>query len=325
MAQFQSTVGIFNAAGVPGDIAFSGPQRVNPYIINSAAAAPNYFGYAYTLTNGANPDPASDSPVAGVARVGGSGLFAGILVNSKESFLAGTTTGGPLAASLAIADYQPGELLTMGHVWGTLPGAAHVGDLVTYDPLTGALNSIPPTAAFTASIAAGGAATADVLTVTAVTAGGYLGIGSIIAGVGVPVGTSIISLGTGKGNTGTYNISTINQLTVSSEAMTAPNLPEPAFSGTATFATTVMTVASVVSGALRIGSQVFGVGVPANTTIASLGTGVGGTGTYNLNTTPGTITPAIAVTSPANTIIPNAVVSRFDVAGSGLAVIKLTN
>lgn len=323
MAGFQSTVNIYNAAGVPGDLAFSGPMRAAAYNLYSAGVA-NTVGYVFTLVTGGNPDPSLNSPLAGTAKVGGTGSFAGILVNSKEYASFGTSAG-PLVATMALPDYSIGTLLTMGYIWAILPGPATVGDLVTFDPLTGALNSIDAVASFTGSIAAGGAATPDVLTVSAVVSGGYLGIGSIISGTGIPAGTSIISLGTGKGNTGTYNISTINQLTVSSEAMTAGNLPSPAFSGTATFATNVMTVASVVSGQVRVGTQVFGVGVPANTSVTALGSGVGGTGTYTLNNTVGTITPAIAVTSPANTLVPNCVVDYFDVTGSGLAVLKLTN
>lgn len=62
-----------------------------------------------------------------------------------------------------------------------------------------------------------------------------------------------------------------------------------AASFTASFATNVMTVSAVASGTLGIGQLVTGAGVPANTYIASFGSGVGGTGTYNLTTTPGTI------------------------------------
>lgn len=49
-------------------------------------------------------------------------------------------------------------------------------------------------------------------------------------------------------------------------------------------ATPVLTVTAVTSGTLGIGMLVTGTGVPANTRIASLGTGTGGTGTYNLST-----------------------------------------
>jgi hypothetical protein len=54
-------------------------------------------------------------------------------------------------------------------------------------------------------------------------------------------------------------------------------------------ATNVLTVNSVTFGALNVGDIVLGTGITAGTTITSFGTGTGGTGTYNLSTTPGTI------------------------------------
>lgn len=70
------------------------------------------------------------------------------------------------------------------------------------------------------------------------------------------------------------------------------------FVGTATFATSVMTVASVGSGAVAVGDIVTSAGVAAGTTVLSQLTGTpGGVGTYQLSTTPGTITPAQAITT----------------------------
>lgn len=323
MSQFQSTINVFNPLGFVGGLAFQGPTRAIAANVNSSGTA-NLFGNAYTFTSAATADPAAGAPNGATVAVGGTGVFAGILFNPKENVLNGVT-GNPLGATLALADNSVGDLLQMGYVFVNLPGVANPGDLVTYDPLTGNLNSIAPITSFTASIAAGGSAgVADVLTVSAVAAG-KLAVGQIINGVGVEPAT-IISLGTGTGFTGTYNLSTINQQTVSSVGMTTANVPAPAFVGTATFATNVMTVASLASGEILIGTQVFGAGVPANTTIAALGTGTGGTGTYTLNQTVGTITPAIAVTGPANLLVPRCTVERYQAnALGGVAVIKLTN
>lgn len=58
---------------------------------------------------------------------------------------------------------------------------------------------------------------------------------------------------------------------------------------TATFATDVMTVTSAPAQALAVGQYVHATGVSGGTTILSLGTGTGGTGTYNLSTSPGTL------------------------------------
>lgn len=319
---FQISVGIYNALGIPGSLAYDGPIRSKTYNLYSAGT-PNVIGYAYTVSAGANPDTSLGSPLAGNAAVGGTGVFAGILVNPKVYPLRGTVAGGPLAASLVLPDYSIGELLTMGEIFVSLPGPANVGDLITYDPLTGALNSIAPTTAFTASIAAGGASTADVLTVTAVSAG-QLSVGQLISGAGIPPGTYIDSLGTGKGYTGTYNLSTINEVTLSLRAMTAPNTPPAAFSVTGSIAGNTLTVSAVGSGQLRIGDQVFGTGVTANTVITAFGTGVGDTGTYTVNNsqTVGSTT----LTGPANLLVPNAVVAVFTAnAAGGVAAIKLTN
>lgn len=58
---------------------------------------------------------------------------------------------------------------------------------------------------------------------------------------------------------------------------------------TATFATSVMTVTAVGQGTIAVGDEVFADGVATGTTITSFGTGTGGTGTYNLSTSPGTL------------------------------------
>lgn len=61
------------------------------------------------------------------------------------------------------------------------------------------------------------------------------------------------------------------------------------FAITASCSTSVLNV-TATAGVLLVGQQITGAGIPAGTTIASLGTGIGGTGTYNLSTTPGTVT-----------------------------------
>jgi hypothetical protein len=324
MTLFQQTVNIYNTLGYPGGLAFTGPIRSIGANINSSGT-PNNFGYAYTFTSAATAEPALASPNGAVATVGGTGVFAGILFNPKENVLNGTT-GNPLGATLALADNSVGDLLQMGYVFVNLPGVANPGDLVTYDPATGALNSIVPTSTFTASIAAGGSAgVLDVMTVSAITAGS-IQVGALVQGSNTAGGTYVASLGTGLGGVGTYNLTSVNEQTVTSAALTCNNLPEPAFVGLASFATSVMTVNTATSGELVIGQQVFGTGVPANTVIISYGTGAGGTGTYNLNNTVGTLSNR-AITAPGNLFVPRAVVERYatNTSGGGVAVIKLTN
>jgi len=63
-----------------------------------------------------------------------------------------------------------------------------------------------------------------------------------------------------------------------------------AFAATCSFATSVMTcTVAPTSGSFAVGQKIYAMGVAPGTTIASLGSGTGGTGTYNLSTTPGTL------------------------------------
>ena len=214
----QTSVNIYNTLGFPGDLAFDGPIRSETFILNSSGQAQN-VGYAYTRTNGgASPSPSTNSPVAGTAQVGGTGVFAGILVNPKVYPLNGNSSS-PLNPSLVLPDNAEGELLYMGEIFVALPGAANDGDLVYYDNTTGALGSTPSSGTATGSIAAGGAGAQDVLTVTG-TPTVELGVGSTIAGAGILPGTVIVALGTGTGGAGTYKLNSINLQTVSSEALT---------------------------------------------------------------------------------------------------------
>ena len=67
---------------------------------------------------------------------------------------------------------------------------------------------------------------------------------------------------------------------------------------TGSITTTVLTVTAVTSGTLAVGQTLIGTGIADGTRIASLGTGTGGTGTYNLNLSQtvasGTVTGIIA-------------------------------
>jgi len=99
---------------------------------------------------------------------------------------------------------------------------------------------------------------------------------------------------------------------------------------TGTTATNVLTITSVNQaadiGLIQVGWKVTGVGIAAGTTISSFGTGTGGTGTYNLSTTPGTLGSRIFSVSPMfdNTVAiniqanPNAWTTGINFAASSL-------
>ncbi len=315
---FQSSVNFYPALFTPGDVVRSSPNKTIAYNLYSAAV-PNNFGYAFTVTNGGNPNPALASPNAGTAQVGGTGVFAGILVNSKEYALYGTS-GAPLNPTLALPDYTVAGLMTMGYVGVVVDNDPLVGDLVTYDPADGSISSIPPLVKFV------GSSSTTTLTVASVSAGRlYVGMPVLSNTVGaVAPGTYITALGSGLGYTGTYTINN-SQSIAGSTAMYAPNVPAPAFSGTATCSTTTMTVATVVSGEVYIGMAVNAAsGFPSGTVVTGFGTGVGGTGTYTINTSQ-TVSPAVAITDTGNIVIPNATVSQYDITNPGYAIISLNN
>lgn len=193
----QSSVNIYNALGIPGDLAFSGPIRSQPANINSSAAEPNVIGFAYTITSQSNPDAVADAPNALTAQVGGTGVFAGILINSKEYASFGTTSG-PLNPTLNLPDNTLGELLFMGEVYVEIPGPANIGDQVYYDTTTGALGS-------QAAVIAG---TATQSTTTLTVAGGVtgnIGLGTELLVAGAePV--KVLAFGSGTGGAGTYTV-----------------------------------------------------------------------------------------------------------------------
>jgi hypothetical protein len=78
----------------------------------------------------------------------------------------------------------------------------------------------------------------------------------------------------------------------------------PVTAATASFATNVMTVTVAGSGSFAVGQVITSAGVAVGTYISSLGTGTGGTGTYNLSTSPGTIA-AQAVTASSVYTVPS--------------------
>lgn len=140
MTMPQTTVNIWSALGVPGDVAFDGPMRAAPYNLYSGACS-NVIGYAYTVVNGGNPEPSANSANAGTAQVGGAGVFAGILINSKEYAAYATCSSHvPLDPTMILPNYAIGDLMTMGTLCVQLDGAANVGASVYYAPATGALS-----------------------------------------------------------------------------------------------------------------------------------------------------------------------------------------
>lgn len=312
---FQTQVNVQLAFGIPGALYDDSPVRATPWELNSASAAYNIIGAtAFTATTA---DP-GDSSAAGVAAAGGTSQFVGILANNKVYATSGPATGA-LNPTQTLPNFTIGELVTMGHLIVALPGPASVGDKVCYDQTTGRIQTYSPTANFTATILSTG-----VMTVTALVSG-MIQPGMILSGVGVN-GVAIVGYGTGNGGTGTYNTNYVGS-TVAAEAMSAPTLPPPAFSGTGVVLTTgIMTITAVASGELLVGAVLTGVGLSANTTVIGLGTGAGNTGTYSVSPAPAATVTSETITADAQVTIARAEVIRFQPAGNGgVGVISLTS
>jgi hypothetical protein len=131
---FQSSVFLYQGAGVQGDIFADQPKIGKTYTLVSASAAYNIVGATcYTITS------------EGIAQAGSGGTlgFAGFLANSKVYPLA-NPSGSPLAPTMTLPNQAIGELITEGAMWVFLPNTANIGDLIIYNNTTGAISSISP-------------------------------------------------------------------------------------------------------------------------------------------------------------------------------------
>lgn len=129
---FQSTVNKTLAFGIPGEFYADGPTRVTVGRLNSGDAKNNVFGRAFTWDG----DDA--------AGAGGTGSFAGIMVNPKAYPLFGNSTN-PLAPSLALPNGLDVEFCTMGILIVTFSASASIGQKVVYDTATGVLSTVNAT------------------------------------------------------------------------------------------------------------------------------------------------------------------------------------
>ena len=150
-----------------------------------------------------------------------------------------------------------------------------------------------------------GTIASTVLTVAGTVVGKFA-VGQVVSGAGVTVGTTILSLGTGTGGAGTYNLSVASTVS-SGELVTGTD-------GT-------MNVTAVSSGTLAIGQTVTGPGstVAAHTVITALGTGTGGTGTYTVSVAQQVNSETLTVTN-APTCTYDSVAGAFTITSSSTGV-----
>ncbi len=114
---------------------------------------------------------------------------------------------------------------------------------------------------------------------------GALAVGSVITGPGIPEGTTIVSQTSGTaGGNGVYVVS--NKTTANAAGLFADQAATiTGFSGTNGNSSTTLTIDSVSTGTLAVGTVITGAGIPAGTTIASQVSGTAGAaGVYTTNT-----------------------------------------
>ena len=126
----QKTVNKYQVLGVPGDFADDSPSRVAPYACLANSSAQPTVGYVFT--QGTNDNE---------AKVGGSGAFLGVLVESKQY----ANYNGNLSAGLTVNPGTNGQICSMGHIFVKSATSFKPGYLAEYEPATGAISAIEDT------------------------------------------------------------------------------------------------------------------------------------------------------------------------------------
>lgn len=118
-------------SGIPGEIAFDAPYTGITAVVNTTTEANNVFGRAFTYR---------DESVESV-QAGGSGLFAGIMVNPKAFAQQNVSTD--LSGGDKIANGNPSEFLVEGEVYVLLSAgtAVTIGDPVYFVNASGTLGA----------------------------------------------------------------------------------------------------------------------------------------------------------------------------------------
>jgi hypothetical protein len=199
----------------------------------------------------------------------------------------------------------PVTLYTHGDFWANPEaGAVAVNDVIYANRDTGQPTTNASAFVGVGTIDDGAGASGTTLTITSVSRGS-LRVGDVLTGTGtgITAGTKITALGTGTGGVGTYTVDTaqdynpggtISVAAVNTGYVAASDRPVNGVTNAATTiaaGTGVMTVAAMASGAIHIGDNVSGTGVPDNLFVQAQISGTpGGAGDYQLNT----IGPAVA-------------------------------
>lgn len=149
---FQTSVLAQIAFGVVGELAYEGPLRAQPGLLDSANAANNVIGRAFSIKTGATGSWAAGSagasdPKAILMEAGGNGPFGGILANPKVYTTAGGA-GGSLSPSMTLPNDTVAEFVTeTPGIIVEFPATTNAGDWVYYLQADGTLVTTAPQAA----------------------------------------------------------------------------------------------------------------------------------------------------------------------------------
>jgi hypothetical protein len=256
---FQSKVNLVQAPGVEGDFA-----SMNPF--SSVLAGPGALvapAGGLIVGHFAWVNPANNA----VSQTYVSGYQIGFLGRNENALI--TQFLGEY--TMVVPQGFMVNLFNGGDFWARFGSGVTSGGTVYADETTGAPVNTASTDSGTGSIGFTGTASfaTNVMTVVADTSGGIYP-GDVLTSAGVTAGTTIVAQLTGAtpGAVGsTYSLSTTPG-TITTQA--------------ATTTSTVLTISAVSAGEFGVGDPVTGSGISTGTKIASLGTGVGGVGTYNV-------------------------------------------
>jgi hypothetical protein len=203
---------------------------------------------------------------------------------SGTTLTVSSTTGGSNFGTLAVND-------TLSHA--SIVQATTITGLGTGTGGTGTytLTYTGSTSSFTGSISG------TTLTVTAVSAGTLI-TNQVLTGGSVTANTTITGQITGTaGGIGTYTVNTSQTL-----ASTSLTGTFTLASTTLTINSTILTVSAVASGTLSVGQFLTGTNIDFGISIAALGTGTGGVGTYTLSSGDSFISTAISASAGTVTV-----------------------
>lgn len=288
---FQKSVPTYSAPAVVGGLASLNPiatVKAGPGSLTAGSngvAVGRFVWNTYAIPGGPG---VADNSAGGVPRVPD-----GFIGNQQQGLITTwlSNTSLVIPAGLGVTEYERGDFWAYSTLAEASINQKVFANMFDGQVLAAAPGAFPTNNAGTAANIT--ASIADItnysLNITA-TNSGVVAVGQLVTGLNIPDGTYIESLDTYNGSTGTVFLSKNATATFAGETLTTAS-PEAygGAVGTASFATNVMTVTGVTSGVFRVGQLIQSAGVAAGTYITSLGTGTGGTGTYNLSTSPGTI------------------------------------